>query len=156
MLSGSPTSKEVQGTWYKSLKFPPGRVPDQVFPVMWAILYTGMGYASYVALKSYDSATISETAASNISKGLAIYYGQLALNCGWSSLFFVKKRVGLALLDSIAITASSACMTVLFHKATDGATTYFLAPYCAWLCYATYINASVWYLNRGRKVTGED
>lgn len=36
------------------------------------------------------------------------------------------------------------------HEATDGATTWFLAPYCIWLSYATYLNAGYWWLNRNR------
>jgi tryptophan-rich sensory protein len=32
-------------------------------------------------------------------------------------------------------------------KVTDGATTLLLLPYCAWLSFATYLNAGIWWNN---------
>ena len=48
------------------------------------------------------------------SVGIALYYGQLALNCIWTPLFFVKKHTTLALLDSTLLTATTIWMTVRF------------------------------------------
>ncbi|KAI0796711.1 TspO/MBR-like protein, partial [Abortiporus biennis] len=154
MMSGSSTGKAVRGKWYKSLRFPPGRPPEVAFPFVWSTLYAGMGYASYIAVHNYDS--LSSRSADRdralISTGLWLYYGQLALNFSWSTLFFSKKKIGVALIDSITLTSMSIYMTKLFHNATDGATTWFLGPYCAWLLYATYLQTGTWWLNRGRNI----
>ena len=40
----------------------------------------------------------------------------------------------------------------LLHDATEGATTPFLVPYCAWLGFVIYINGGILWLNRGRKL----
>ncbi|KAK7695897.1 hypothetical protein QCA50_000536 [Cerrena zonata] len=48
--------------------------------------------------------------------------------------------------------AASTYMTVVLHRATQGKTTYFLAPYCAWLGYATYINGYIWFWNAGKRI----
>ncbi|THH32940.1 hypothetical protein EUX98_g1278 [Antrodiella citrinella] len=143
MLSGTPTRDAVKGTWYNSLAFPPGRPPSTVFPFVWSGLYMSMGYASHLAIQAHDSA-LSPDVQNALSKGLLLYYAQLTLNCAWTSIFFVQNQA----TDSVLMTGMSLYMTKLFHGPTGGRTTWFLAPYCAWLSYATYINAGVWWLNR--------
>jgi len=106
----------------------------------------GMGYASHLAIEAHDSA-INPDVRDATRKGLLVYFAQLTLNCAWTSIFFVRNQVDLALADSVLITGMSLYMTKLFHGPTGGRSTWFLAPYCAWLSYATYINAGVWWLN---------
>ena len=38
----------------KNLAVPPGRPPSLVFPFIWAGIYASMGYASSLAIMSYD------------------------------------------------------------------------------------------------------
>ncbi|KIO17152.1 hypothetical protein M407DRAFT_175985 [Tulasnella calospora MUT 4182] len=88
-----------------------------------------------------------------------------------------KTQKFLALVDIVALTGTTVAMTVCdgdvakpasemadvhrnlavlqrdLHEATNGATTWFLAPYVAWLSYATYLNAGYWWLNRNRPDT---
>ncbi|KAK7695896.1 hypothetical protein QCA50_000535 [Cerrena zonata] len=92
MLSGSPTRRVVKGQWYNSLAFPPGQAPSQAFPIVWSVLYTGIGYASYIAVQEYDGYALESTR-SAIATGLTVYYAQLGLNFAWTSFFFVKKWV---------------------------------------------------------------
>jgi len=114
-----------------------------------------MGYASHLAVKAYDSSTLPATR-SDLSLGIALYYGQLGFNLLWSQLFFRGKLVGLALADSILLTGTTYYMTKMLHGPTDTKTTYFLLPYCAWLTFATYLNGGIWLLNRGRPISKED
>jgi len=124
-----------------------------------------------------------------LSLGLILYYTQLGLNFVWSPLFFgqhqvcrlphctfirhwltiIHLQVGLALVDSVLLTATTCWMTVSLHgnflkngdqthlviqklldRPTDARATYFLLPYCAWLGFATYLNAGTWWLNKNR------
>lgn len=98
-------------------------------------------------------------------QGLILYYAQLTLNVAWTPLFFGAKRMGLALVDIITLTGTTFYMTVrppsllhssslicitlqrVLNEATNGKTALFLLPYCAWLTFATYLNASFLYLN---------
>lgn len=155
LVSGSMTAKTVKGQWYESLAVPPGRPPRQVFPIVWSTLYLSMGYASYLAVEAYDS-SLSPSIRSDLSLGLALYYGQLGLNFVWSSLFFGQKNVGLALVDCAFLTGTTYYMTKTLDGPTNSKTTWFLLPYCAWLTYATYLNAGIWFLNRGRRLSKED
>ncbi|KAF8205043.1 TspO/MBR-related protein [Pholiota molesta] len=146
-LSASQTSKVANSNWYHSLAAPPGRPRREVFPFAWTILYLAMGYASHVAVKALDS-TLLEDNRHDLTLGIALYYAQLGLNCAWSPLFFESHQIGLALVDSVLITATTWYMTKLLDRPTNAQATYFLLPYCAWLGFATYLNAGTWWLNR--------
>ncbi|KAJ3570210.1 hypothetical protein NP233_g4555 [Leucocoprinus birnbaumii] len=118
-LSGSPASKVAN-----KFSFASWETPREVFPYVWTLLYIAMGYASHIAVKSLDSSDFSENR-SDISLGLALYYGQLGLNCLWSPLFFGGRSVTLALADSILLTGTAFYMTVRlifvlrFREASD-------------------------------------
>jgi len=149
LLSGSQTRKIVESQWYKALREPPGRPPRQVFPFVWTLLYISMGYASHLAVKSFDSSVLQTR--SDLSLALGLYFAQLGLNFLWSPLFFGLKQIGLALVDCALVTATTIYMTKLLHDSTAGKTTYFLIPYCVWLSFATYLNGGIWWLNRRRE-----
>ncbi|KIJ70037.1 hypothetical protein HYDPIDRAFT_104718 [Hydnomerulius pinastri MD-312] len=133
MLSGSRTRKDVRSNWYK------------IFPIIWPVLYICMGYASHIAVKAFDEAK-TDSARSSLSLALGLYYFQLALNGLWTPLFFGARKVGLALVDSIALLGTNVYMTSILHDLTGGRTSFFLLPYCAWCTYATYLNGGCWFL----------
>ncbi|KDR83673.1 hypothetical protein GALMADRAFT_236004 [Galerina marginata CBS 339.88] len=149
-LSGSQTSQVAVSNWYAQLRTPPGRPPREVFPFVWTLLYLSMGYASHVAVKALD-ATLLDANRNDLSLGIALYYAQLGLNCLWSPIFFGKRQIGLALVDSVLMTGTTWYMTKLLDRPTNAKATYFLLPYCGWLAYATYLNAGIWWLNDGSK-----
>ncbi|KIJ99400.1 hypothetical protein K443DRAFT_680015 [Laccaria amethystina LaAM-08-1] len=148
LVSAPPSSKPANSNWYHNLNTPPGRPPREVFPFAWTLLYLSMGYASHVAVKALDDST-SVADRDDLSLGITLYYAQLGLNCIWSPIFFEGRKPGLALVDSLLLTGTTWYMTRVLDRPTSATTTYFLLPYCAWLAYATYLNAGVWWLNRG-------
>ncbi|KAF4619812.1 hypothetical protein D9613_005016 [Agrocybe pediades] len=148
-FSGGDSSKVANSNWYANLVTPPGNPRREVFPFVWTLLYASMGYASHVAVKALDS-TVLEANKNALSLGLALYYTQLGLNYAWSPLFFGQHKIGLALVDSVLLTATTCWMTKLLDRPTDAKATYFLLPYCAWLGFATYLNAGTWWLNKNR------
>jgi benzodiazapine receptor len=92
-------------------------------------------------------------------------------NLGFSLNKFISVQPGIALADSVLLTGTTWYMTVslfccpfksfidFWQKILDGPTngkaTYFLLPYCAWLAYATYLNAGSWWLNRESDTAGK-
>ncbi|TFK43466.1 TspO/MBR-related protein [Crucibulum laeve] len=149
-LSGGGSSKPVNSNWYHNLATPPGNPPKVVFPFVWTLLYLSMGYASHVAVKALDT-SVAPSTRNDLSVGLGLYFAQLGLNYLWSPLFFSAHKTGLALIDSTLLLGTTLYMTKLLDRPTNAKATYFLLPYCAWLGYATYLNAGVWWLNRNRK-----
>ncbi|KAH9482717.1 Translocator protein-like protein [Psilocybe cubensis] len=121
-FSGSHSSQVANSNWYAGLAAPPGRPRREVFPFAWTLLYVSMGYASHIAVKALDHTHLD-----------------------------VNRYIGLALIDSVLMTATTWYMTKLLDRPTDAKATYFLLPYCAWLGYATYLNAGTWWLNRQPK-----
>ncbi|KZT62201.1 TspO/MBR-related protein [Calocera cornea HHB12733] len=153
-LSGFSTYRVVSSAWYEGLKTPPGRPPRQVFPIVWPVLYAAMGYASHLAVHAIAT-SLSPTAKADAEEGLALYWGQLALNVAWTPIFFGLKNRLVGLVDLTALTGAAYYMTYKLHGPTNGQTTYFLAPYCAWLTFALYLNGGVWYLNRNYELKGK-
>ncbi|CAE6466891.1 unnamed protein product [Rhizoctonia solani] len=127
---------------------PAGSPPRQTFGIVWPILYASMGYASHLAIKSYDT-SLSPAIKDAALTGLKMYWVQLGLNLAWTPIFFLWKQKGLALIDIAALTSTVVAMTRTLHEPTEGTSTYLLAPYCAWLSFATYLNGGYWWLNRG-------
>jgi len=153
-LSGRQTRETVQSLWYQSLRSPPGRPPRAVFPIVWSTLYIAMGYASHLAVKAFDR-NLSPSATADAHDGLHLYWAQLGLNLLWTPLFFGWKKVDMALVDISLLTGTVFYMTKKLDGPTKGATTLLLAPYCVWLCWATYLNAGIWWLNGSRPKAGK-
>ncbi|EGG11653.1 uncharacterized protein MELLADRAFT_29874, partial [Melampsora larici-populina 98AG31] len=138
-------------TWYPTLRKPPYEPPRWAFPVAWTYLYATMGYSSHLLTQTYlksingfDSSLIND---SNLS--LKLYFSQLVFNLLWTPIFFGKRNVGLGLIDISILDLNVFYLTYLSKKVNEKAFYLFL-PYCAWLSYATYLNAGVWYLNGGK------
>ncbi|KAL7411501.1 TspO/MBR-related protein [Mrakia frigida] len=147
LSSGYTTASVVKGPWYKGLLTPAYAPPRQAFGIVWPILYVGMGYASHLIVKAHASA-LTPAAKNTASLALTLYYLQLAGNLTWTPLFFGLKQTGLALVDIVALTATVFALTITADSLpTEISTTWFLGPYCAWLSYATYLNAGYWFLN---------
>lgn len=142
-------TKTSVSDWFPTLRKPKGNPPRWVFPVAWTYLYGSMGYAAYLVTHVYES-THSIRTYETAGLAIRLYHIQLALNFAWSPIFFGLKRPGLALIDIISLSSTVFYMTNLTRQLNLKAT-YFLLPYCAWLSYATYLNAGIWYLNGGKE-----
>ena len=122
---------------YNSLQKPFLAPPSILFPIMWTILYILMG-VSYGMLQS------KMLVDSEIN---LIYYIQLFVNAFWSIFFFVFKWrlfsfIWILLLDVLVIV-----MTVKFYKKHKVAGLIQI-PYLLWSLFATYLNLSIYLLNR--------
>jgi len=76
------------------------------------------------------------------TRALRLWWTQLALNGGWSPLFFGAHRPRLALLDLGALTSTVAVYTRTAAK-VDPAAAWLMAPYLAWLGYAGWLNVGI-------------
>lgn len=71
---------------------------------------------------------------------------QLGLNLIWMPLFFKFKRPIEATVDITALTALTGYLTYVWGQ-VDELSGWLLAPYLAWLGFATYLSAGAGYLN---------
>jgi len=125
---------------FHQLRQPPLTPPDWVFPVVWALLYTLMGVASFLVYTANATPQMRYSA-------LIAYGVMLVFNFIWPLLFF---RLGvrlvafvwlLLLFGLIAFTAS------LFYRVRKTAGALFI-PYLLWTAFAGYLNFGVYWLNR--------
>ncbi|UFU06123.1 tryptophan-rich sensory protein [Ruania halotolerans] len=128
--------------WYRRLSTPDWQPPGWAFPLVWTALYGTLATTSAAAQVSFTA---------NGHHRLAREYEQalwvnLALNAGWSGLFFTAKKPTLALLDAALLTASSAGLA---RRASRAGRRYgiALAPYSLWCAFATALTGSMWRRN---------
>ncbi|RHZ51658.1 TspO/MBR family protein [Aspergillus thermomutatus] len=127
---------------YSRLRQPPLRPPAWVFGPVWTILYGMMGYAAHHAT---TSATLL-TPATAVASSQTLYTAQLVLNYLWMPLFFGVRKPGWALADIVVLGGTVGKLMATWWD-IDHTAFWMMVPYAGWLCFATYLNASVGWLN---------
>ena len=122
---------------YSSLEKPFLAPPSILFPIVWTILYILMGI-SYGILK-YNSLVDSEV---NL-----IYYSQLAVNALWPIFFFVFKWRLFSFIWIILLAILVILMIKYFYS-KNKVSSLLQIPYLLWTLFATYLNLSIYLLNR--------
>ena len=125
-------------TWYRTLQKPSFNPPDWIFGPVWTVLYMMIAFAGWRAWRSRHVA--------GAGARLAVYGVQLALNLAWSIIFFGGRMIGLALVDIVLLLAAIGVNVVLFWRA-DRLAGWLLAPYAAWVAFASALNFALWRLN---------
>lgn len=128
--------------WYFQLVKPALNPPPWVFAPVWTMLYLMMG----VALFLHRSATLGGHPLG--PRGTWLFAGQLLLNGVWSPLFFGLKSPVLAAVDIVLLLTAIVLTQRVFFQ-TSRLAGWLLAPYLAWVSFATYLNVSIAWLNRG-------
>lgn len=124
-------------TDYNSLIQPELAPPAILFPIVWTILYFLMGL-------SYGIITIYSDLDSDVK---TIYYSQLIVNLIWPIIFFVMKNRLLALIWIILLLILIIIMIIKFYKKNKVASLIQI-PYLLWTFFATYLNFSIYLLNK--------
>ena len=69
------------------------------------------------------------------------------LNAAWTPIFFAAGEYGWALVEILVLLAVLAvCVASIRRRSRTAA--WLMAPYVAWVGFATLLNASIWWLNR--------
>lgn len=126
--------------WYASLKKPSWNPPSWVFGPVWTLLYAMMATAAWLVW--------CEGGWKMRKRELGLYVGQLVLNAAWSPLFFGFHRPDWALIDILVLISSVVLMLAVFARVRRLAGL-LLIPYLLWLTFATVLNGTLWWLNRG-------
>ncbi len=118
---------------------PPLSPPGWLFPIVWTILYTLMGIASYLIITS-------EGTKEEINRALKIYAYQLVVNFLWPTFFFNFRWYFFSFLWLILLWILIVIMIREFSKISKTAS-YLLIPYLLWVTFAGYLNLGIWWLN---------
>ncbi len=135
-LIGYSTSQAIDG-WYRPLTKPMFNPPDWAFGVVWPILYALIAIAGVMVWRSRDQRR---------RPALMVYAAQLAMNFGWTFVFFTAGLTGVALVW-IAVLLALIVLTIVKFAAIRPLAAWLLVPYAVWVAFATYLNAGIWLLN---------
>jgi len=140
---GALASRPAESAWYARLKKPSFQPPRQAFPIVWSILYADIAAVSASTLDH-----LRDQDREQARTYAALLAANLALNAGWTWLFFTRRQLGVSALAAAALTASSADLTRR-AIATRGPVGAALGLYPAWCAFATLLSTRIWQLNRG-------
>lgn len=137
-ISGLLTRGAMQD--FQSITQPPLSPPAWLFPVVWTILYTLMGYSSY-RIKISDADMTAKADA------LMIYHYQLIVNFLWPIFFFNFGWYLFSFVWLVLLLILVFFMIRQFYGISKLAA-YLNIPYFIWLSFAAYLNFAIWWLNR--------
>lgn len=138
-VAGGLVSGGESDPWYSELTKPALNPPGYVFGIVWPILYVTIALA---ALRVRRKVRYIERAPTSFG----IFFLQLGFNGGWSFLFFFFHRPSWALIDIIGLWFILIAMIFHFGRHSRLAA-WLLLPYFCWVSFATYLNASIVWLN---------
>ena len=134
-IGARATRKSVDSPWYNVLlRKPPFQPPKRAFAPVWSGLYAliaGSGARVYAAPPSPER-----------SRALALWGTQLALNAGWSVIFFGARKPRWALAELGVLLATIGAYMHQAHK-VDRAAAYMFAPYLGWSGFAALLNEEI-------------
>ncbi|MBU6269273.1 MAG: tryptophan-rich sensory protein [Sphingomonadales bacterium] len=137
-LSGFVAGSAADNPWFQALAKPGTYPPPATFGVVWTVLYVLMGLALAMLI----------TAQGARGRGLAIaaFVVQLLVNLAWSPLFFGMYRISAALYLLLALDVL-VMLTVVLSARVRPRAAWLLAPYLAWVLFATLLNWQILQLN---------
>lgn len=138
VLESLVTRPEIPA-WYASLAKPSWTPPPVVFPIVWTALYILMAVSFW---KLWETEPRSAARA----RAMVWFLVQLALNAAWSPVFFVWHEPTAALVIIVALLIAIGAAIVSAAR-VDRLAAWLLAPYLAWVTYATTLNAGVVAMN---------
>jgi tryptophan-rich sensory protein len=132
------TTQGGDSPWYASLNKPWWTPPGWVFAPVWTTLYAAMGVAAWLVWR--------EGGWRQQRLPLTVFLAQLTLNFAWSVIFFGLRQITWALVDIVALWLLIV-MTIRAFVRVKRAAAWLLAPYLAWVGFATALNAAIAWMN---------
>ena len=137
-LGGLATMSSVT-SWYPTLNKPGFTPPNAVFGPAWSLLYVLMAISAWRVWRRPGPGNARRTA-------LGLWSLQLALNFAWSFLFFGLRAPAVALAEILVLVVALAATLVASWR-VDRIAGLLLAPYLAWVGFATLLTFEIWRLN---------
>ncbi|MGO8721109.1 MAG: TspO/MBR family protein [Acidobacteriaceae bacterium] len=139
-IAGLLTCPSVRG-WYRTLNKPSFNPPDWIFTPVWTTLYILMGAVAWMVWRQ----PVSQLR----TYALIWFLIQMGLNFLWSMIFFRWRAIAGALGELAFLWLAILATIVLFWVETPVAG-WLMAPYLAWVSFATVLNWAIFRLNRNR------
>ncbi|TNJ39654.1 tryptophan-rich sensory protein [Chlorobaculum thiosulfatiphilum] len=138
-FAGSTFTPEPGSWYYTTLNKPEWNPPDWLFAPVWTVLFIMMG----TALAKVLGAGWQKN---EVKTGVALFAIQLILNLGWSASFFGMQSPMKALVV-IALLWIFIVLTMFAFARVSKPASLLLAPYLAWVSFASFLNFTILQLN---------
>lgn len=132
---GSAFTARSLDPWHAELRKPSWNPPNWLFGPVWTLLYLSMAVAAWLVWMKGGSAC-----------ALALFAAQLALNVGWSGLFFGLRSPGAAMVEIVVLWVAIVLTASAFWRVTPVAG-WLMVPYLGWVTFASALNFAIWRLN---------
>ncbi len=132
---------DPDSAYYRSLSKPPWQPAPPVFGLVWTPLYADIALTAGHAIARLSDGAPGRSPAER-RRLIAALGVNLAMNAGWSWIFFRAHRPWLAAAECALLTASSADL-VRRVGAADRRAAVALAPYPLWCAFATALSTAI-------------
>lgn len=123
--------------WYDTLAKSALTPPDIAFPIVWTVLYVFLALAGYrVWNKRKEAFPV-----------FISYWVQMALNWGWSFVFFAGHLIFLGFIWIVVFDIAMLSFIVLAWKNDMKVPALLVLPTLLWGSFAGYLNYAIWTLN---------
>ena len=129
----------VIGPWYRALAKPWFQPPDWLFGPAWTLIFALCAVAGAHAWTRAPDRPARR-------RVLALFGANAVLNVGWSLLFFNWRRPDWALVEVAFLWLSILALIVVLGRQAPRLP-WLLAPYLAWVSFASVLNAAIVRLN---------
>jgi tryptophan-rich sensory protein len=130
-LGSLATSATVDSAWFDALDKPSFYPPGSAFGMVWTVLYVMIAVSGFRAWRA-GAAPVA----------LGLWGVQMVLNLGWTLVFFGLRRPGWAVAE-IVVLAAAIVATMAAFRPVDRMATWLLAPYLAWVAFATALTVAI-------------
>ncbi len=134
---GSRFTFQSLSSWYAGLRKPSWAPTGRTIGMIWSVLYVLMAVAAWLVWWEAGILLVP----------LGLFAVQLALNAGWSWLFFGRRSPRIAFAEILVLWAFILATLVAFWMVTWVAGLLFV-PYLVWVTFAAYVNLTLWRMNR--------
>ncbi len=124
--------------FYSTLQLPAWAPPAWLFGPVWSVLYLLIAIAAWLVWRTRGLG--------DARFALTLYVVQLALNSLWTWLFFGWRQGAWAFADIVMLWILIVATLVAFWRVKPQAG-WLLAPYLAWVSFATALNFAAWQMN---------
>jgi tryptophan-rich sensory protein len=135
---GALAASSSLGNWYHLLAKPSWNPPEEVFAPVWSALYLIMAIAAWLVWRRGSE--------NEVIPAMTTYFAQLVLNVLWPLLFFGLRAPGWAALDILLLWLAIIMAITQFRRVSLPAA-WLLAPYLAWVTFASVLNITIWQIN---------
>lgn len=125
-------------TWYAALDKPALTPPNAMFGPVWTTLYILIGISLFLVMEAKSD---KDKLSAYVAFGT-----QIALNTLWSLMFFGLRQPWFGVIIIVGLIAAIIWNIVAFRPFSKTASL-LLAPYLAWVLFATYLTVGVAVLN---------